>query len=174
MKKAFSLIELIIVVVIMGVVYMLAVHNLQNFKDPVTALSLQNLKVYLQKIPHTKSVELLCLDDCSSCDVLVDGEKDPNTTAFDNFIDNSIKVYRYDFNLGFQEQGKKVYFNNENIEENICFSFSVDNKGVSEQVAVQFKDKVYDYTTYLSPTPVYGSLKELVDAKNIYAKAPRK
>jgi len=161
-----------IVVVIMGVVYMLAVQNLQNFKDPATALSLQNLKAYLQSIPHTKSVELLCLDDCSSCDVLVDGEKDPDITSIDGFIDNSIKVYRYDFHLGLQEQRKKVYFNEENIEENVCFSFSIDKKGVSEQVAVKFKDRVYDYTAYLTPTPVYGSLQELVDTKDIYAKAP--
>lgn len=156
----------------MGVVYMLAVHNLQNIKDPETALSLQNLKEYLQSIPHKKSVEFLCLDDCSSCDVLIDGKKDPNITSIDDFIDDSIKVYRYDFHLGFQEQNKKVYFNEENIEEKVCFSLSVDTQGVSEQVAVKYKDKVYDYSTYLiSPTPVYGSLQELVDAKDIYTKA---
>lgn len=161
-----------IVVVVMGVVYMLAVQNLQNFKDPETALSLQNLKAYLQSIPHKKSVELLCLDDCSSCDILIDGEKDPDMTSIDDFIDDSIKVYRYDFHLGLQEQRKKVYFNEENIEENVCFSLSVDKKGVSEQVAVKFKEKVYDYSAYLIPTPVYSSLQELVDTKDIYTKAP--
>lgn len=155
----------------MGVVYMLAVHNLQNIKDPETALSLQNLKAYLQTIPHEKSVELLCLDDCSSCDVLIDGEKDPDIDSIDNFIDDSIKVYRYDFHLGFQEQPKKVYFNEENIQEKVCFSFSLDKQGVGEQVAVTFKDKVYDYTAYLTPTPLYNSLQELADAKDIYTKA---
>lgn len=172
MKKAFSLIELIIVVVIMGVVYMLAVNNLQNIKDPKTTLSLQNLKEYLQNIPHKKSVELLCLDDCTSCDVLVDGKKDPDIPSIENLINDSIKVYRYDFHLGLQEQSKKVYFNEENIEENVCFALSVDSKGVSEQVAVKFNGKVYDYTAYLRPTPVYGSLQELIDTKDIYTKAP--
>lgn len=151
---------------------MLAVQNFQNIKDPISTLTLQNLKEYLQSIPHKKSVEFLCLDDCSRCDVLIDGEKDPNITSIDDFIDDSIKVYSYDFHLGLQEQRKKIYFNEENIEENICFSLSVDKKGVSEQVAVKFKDKVYDYSTYLTPTPVYDSLEELVDTKDIYAKAP--
>ena len=170
MKSAFSLIELMIVVVIIGVVYILAVHNLQNVKDPITELTLRNLKEYLHSFPHKRSVELLCLDDCSSCDVLIDGEKDPNITSIDNFIDDSIKVYRYDFHLGLQEQDKIIYFNEENIEENVCFSLSVDKKGVSEQVAVKFKDNVYDYSTYLTPTPVYHSLEELVNTKDIYAK----
>jgi len=155
----------------MGVVYVLAVHNLQNIKDPETALTLQNLKKYLQTVPYKKNVELLCLDDCSSCDVLIDGQKDPNLKSIDNFIDNSIKIYKYDFYLGLQEQRKKIYFNEENIEENVCFSFSVDKKGVSEQVAVKFKNKVYDYTTYLTPTPVYDSLEELINTKDIYTKA---
>ena len=155
----------------MGVVYMLAVHNLQNIKDPETTLSLQNLKEYLHSIPHTKNVELLCLDDCSSCDIFIDGEKDPDINSIDDFIDDSIKVYRYNFLLGLQEQPKKIYFNEENIEENVCFSLSVDKKGVSEQVAVEFKDKVYDYTAYFTPTPVYGSLQELIDTKDIYTKA---
>lgn len=160
-----------IVVVIMGVVYVLAVHNLRNIKDSETALTLQSLKEYLHSIPHRKSVELLCLDDCSSCDVFTDGQKDPNITSIDDFIDDSIKVYRYDFHLGLQEQRKQIYFNEENTEENVCFSFSVDKKGVGEQVAVKFKDRVYDYTSYLTPTPVYSSLQELVDSKDINTKA---
>ncbi len=154
-----------IVVVIMGVVYVLSVHNWKNIKDPVTVLSLQNLKKYLQSIPHTKSVELLCLDDCSRCDIFIDGEKDPDINSIDDFIDDSIQIYRYDFYQGLQEQNKKIYFNEANIEENVCFSLSVDHKGVSEQVVVKFKNKVYDYSTYLSPTPVYNSLEEFVNTK---------
>jgi hypothetical protein len=155
-----------IVVIIMGLVYTLAIHNWQNIKDPVTLLSLQNLKKYLNSIPHTKSVELLCLDDCSSCDIFIDGQKDPDIESIDELVDDSIKIYKYDFYLGLQEQNKKVYFNEENIEENVCFSLSVDQKGVSEQVLVLFKDKVYDYSTYFSPTPVYNSLEEFLNTKD--------
>ncbi len=150
---------------------MLAVQNLQNFKDPVNTLTLQNLKAYLKSIPHDKSVELLCLDDCTRCDVIVDGEKDPDIDSIDDFIDTSVKVYTYDYYRGFQEQRKTIFFDKDNIEKNVCFSFSVDKKGVSDQVAVMFDDKVYDYTTYLTPTPVYSSLQALVDTKDINTKA---
>jgi prepilin-type N-terminal cleavage/methylation domain-containing protein len=165
LKKAFSLIELMIVIVIIGVVYTLAVSNFQNIKDGKTKITMLNLKEYLQNIPHEKSVELLCLDACSSCDVFVDGKKYMDSALFDDFIDDSVEIYRYDFLLGAQEQSKKVYFNSENIEEDVCFSFAVDKQGVSEQVLVEFKDKVYDFTTHIGSVGVYDSIQELMDAK---------
>lgn len=168
-KAAFSLIELIIVVVIMGVVYTLAVTSFQTLKSEETKTSLENLKEYLQSIPHGKSVELLCLDECMSCSIFVDGEKYSSTSPFDNILDDSIKIYRYDFFLGVQEESKKVYFNSEDVEEDVCFSYGVDKKGVGDQVLVEFKDKVYDFSTYLSSVPVYSSLREAAEAKEILA-----
>jgi len=162
LKKAFSLIELLIVILIIGIVYTLSVGNFKKIKDESTKLTLQNLKEYLQKFPHEKSVRLLCLDDCSSCDILVDGEK---LKEIKGLLDKSVRVYRYDFNLGMQDKSREVYFNSENVEEDVCFSYSVDKKGVGDQVIVEFKDKVYDFSIYLSSTPVYDSLEEVVEAK---------
>jgi len=161
-KKAFSLIELLIVILIIGVVYTLSIGNFKKMEDESKKLTLKNLKEYLQNFPHDKSVELLCLDDCSSCDVFVDGEK---TVEIDDFLDKSIKIYRYDFYTGIQEQSRKTFFNSEGIEEDICFSYTLDKKGVGDQMIVEFKDKVYDFSTYLGSTPVYSSLEEVADVK---------
>lgn len=163
MHRAFSLIELMIVIVIMGSVYMLAVNKFELIKEVTTEISMRNLKEYLQKIPHEKSVEILCLNNCSSCDLLVDGKKEAD--SIDDFIDASVEVYRWDLFSGVQEQSKKVFFNEDGVEKNVCFSFSVDKRGIGDQVLVKFKNKVYDYTTYLDETPVYASLQEFVDVK---------
>lgn len=168
-RRGFSLIELLIVVVIMGVVYTLSISGFQNIQEGKTRITLQNLKEYLNKIPRDKSVEFLCLDKCSSCDIFVDGELYSETGAFDDFLDDSIRVYRYDFLQGAQEITKKVYFNSEEVEEDVCFSYSLNKKGVGEQVLVEFKEKVYDYTSYLTPTPLYTSLQEAVEAKESLA-----
>ena len=149
----------------MGVVYTLAVTNFQNLNTSEAKVSLVSLKEYLQKIPHEKSVELLCLDDCLTCSVLVDSKVHSKTSAFDDIIDESIAVYRYDFFTGMQENSKKVYFNSEEVEEDVCFSYSVDKNGAGDQVIVELKDKVYDFTTYLVITPVYNSLEEVAQAK---------
>ncbi len=155
MKKAFSLIELLIVILIIGIIYTLSVGNFKKIKDGSEKLELKNLKTYLQNIKHEQNVELICLDECSSCDIFVDGEK-YTKKSIDNFLDKSVKVYRYDFNLGMIE---KEYTNG------VCFSFLVDKKGVGDQVFVEYKGKVYDYTTYLKATQVYTSLQDASDAK---------
>ncbi|WP_229855100.1 hypothetical protein [Candidatus Sulfurimonas marisnigri] len=139
--------------------------NFQNLKGSNTEVSLKNLKEYLYSIPHTKSVELLCLDNCMRCSVLVDSKEYNSTSAFDDIIDDSIRVYRYDFYTGIQEQSQKVHFNSENVQENVCFSYSVDKKGVGDQVIVEFKERVYDFSTHLSSSTVYSSLQEMAKSK---------
>lgn len=162
MRKAFSLIELMIVIVIIGVVYTLASTKFQTIGEESTHVSLENLKIYLQKFPHTKDVRLLCLEDCSSCDIFVDGKKQ---ATINDFLDKSVKVYRYDFSYGAMEQTKEVYFNKDNVEKYVCFSYTVDKQGVGEQVFIEFKGIVYDFSNYLAPIGIYSSLQKAVDAK---------
>ncbi len=154
--------ELLIVILIVGLVFALSVGNFKKKKDEPQKLTLKTLKEYLQSFPHDKSVKILCLEDCSSCSIFVDGE---NVKEIEDFLDKSIELYRYDFYTGIDEQSREVYFNSEDVEKDVCFSYSVDKKGVGKQLIVKFKEKVYDFSTYLNPTPVYSSLEELVDAK---------
>lgn len=161
-KKAFSLIELLIVIVIIGVVYNLSVTNFQKRSDEVENITLLNLKKYLKSLDYKESAKLLCLDNCRSCDILVDGEK---SIHLEDFLDESVKVYRYDYLSGAQEIMQEVYFNEEDIQEDVCFSYTVDKNGIGDQVFVEFKESVYDYTTYLIPTQKYNSLEEVIETK---------
>ena len=63
------------------------------------------------------------------------------------------------------EQSNRVYFNSEDVEEEVCFSYSIGKNGVGDQVIVEFKDKVYDFSTYLGSISVYNSLEELLEVK---------
>ena len=157
-----------IVIVIIGVVYTLAVVQLQNVKDEQFTPTFLNLKEYLSSFLKEggESARLICLDDCSECGVYVDGEK---AHSFESFFDESIEVYRYDFLLGAMRRRDAVYFNHENVQENVCFSFEMYNNGVSEQSLVVYDKKVYDYTLYFDKTPSYDSLDELVADKQSVA-----
>lgn len=152
-----------IVIVIMGVIYTLGVTSFPKKEDKVEHLSLLNLKEYLQSLEYEKEVRFLCLDECESCDILVDGDK--NTTV-ESFIDDTVHMYRYDYLLGSVEKRADVYFNTEDVQENVCFSYTVDKQGIGDQVLVEYKDKVYDFSTYLTPTKKYASLDEAIDAKS--------
>jgi len=152
---------------IMGVVYTLAVTNFQRVADESQRVGLDTLRVYLHtRVLYENNVKFICLDDCSSCRVFADGKVvEELNGSFDGFLDESIKVYRYDISSGVQEITKEIYFNSEDIEESVCFSYTVDKKGVGDQVFIEFKNRVYDYTSYFSPVPTYKSVEAIVEAK---------
>ena len=162
MKKAFTLIELLIVIIIMGVVYRLAINNFAKLSDESQKLTLQNLREYLNSLPHAKSVKLLCLDDCEECSIYIDGVKNKE---IDGFLDHSVRSYRYEFSYGFVETQKEVVFDKHDVQKDVCFSYKIDKKGVGDQVLVEYKDGFYDLGAYIQKTPYYTSMQEVVDAK---------
>lgn len=165
--KAFSLIELLIVILIVGIVYTLAISGFENLKDKKAQKpTLLNLKSYFSKLEYKNEVKLLCLDGCETCLVYIDGELNQKLSDnFDGFLDQSVKSYSFNINTGLQLVRESIYFNSEDVSENVCFSFSVDKKGVSDQVIVEYKNSVYDFTTHLNPTKKYASTSEVIDEK---------
>lgn len=164
MKKGFSLVELMIVIVIIGIIYTLAVSKLHNVGQEKLQPTFANLKEYLATFlqEDAKEVRLLCLDSCESCSIYVNGVKQKE---IESFFDASVEVYRYEFNQGFIRKERNLFFNQEGRDEDICFSFSMNKSLVSDQVVVLYKQKAYDYTTYFTPTKVYGNLEEVLEAK---------
>lgn len=161
-RGAFSLIELMIVIVIMGVVYTLSVNSFKSVGEESSSVNLNNLKEYLVSLKAKKNAKILCLDECSSCDILVDGEK---KAVLDDFLDDSVVVYRYEYLTGVQEKMKEIYFNEDDVQEDVCFSYSVDSKGVGDQVLVEFREKVYDFTNYFEGTQTYENMQEAIQSK---------
>jgi prepilin-type N-terminal cleavage/methylation domain-containing protein len=165
-KRAFTLIELLIVVIIIGVVYSLAVTKLQKVGDATASLSLKTLKSYLFSLEFEKESRLICFEDCSSCDIYLDGKIEKKLSKnFDDFIDDSIKVYRYEHLSGFEELEPELFFNDEDNEENVCFSFSIDKKGVSDQVIVEYKEKTYDFTPFTKEPKIYNNLDDVAQER---------
>ena len=157
-----------IVIVIIGVIYTLAIGKLDGVAEEKMKPSFTNLKEYLQTFikDDAQYARLLCLDDCSSCDIYVD---DTKIQSVEHFLDDSLEVYRYDFLQGAVRKKEEVFFNEEGVQESVCFSFSVDKSGVADQVIVLYKEKAYDYTHFFEPTEVYDNLEELVDTKESLA-----
>jgi len=154
-----------IVIVIIGVIYTLAVSKLQNVGAEKLTPSLLNLKAYLLTYikEDVREVKMLCLDSCQTCSVYVDGIKQEE--PIEPFFDASVEVYRYDFNQGAVRKKDTVFFNEEGRQEDVCFSFNMNKNSISDQVIVVYKEKAYDYTTYFNSTKVYAHLEELLEAK---------
>lgn len=156
-----------IVIVIIGVVYTLAITKLQTFGEQKIPPTFANLKEYLLSyMEEAKSVKLLCLDDCSECTIYRDDKKIKNIKSF---FDSSVEVYRYDFLQGVIQKRKDVFFNEEDVQENVCFSLSVAKNSVADQVLVVYKSKAYDYSNYFSKVSVYDTLDDAEQEKQIIA-----
>ena len=152
-----------IVIVIVGVVYTLAITKLKTVGEERVKLTLSNLKEYLLNVDKEAEVtRLLCLDDCSKCSIYVDGKK---VQDIKGFFDSSIKTYSYNSLQGATRVQNAVFFNKEGIQEQVCFSLNVTNDGTANQYLVVYKGKTYDYATMFKKRRVYDSLEEAVEAK---------
>ena len=147
---------------LIGIIYTLAVGNFKKIAKENSTLNLENLKEYLLSFKPTKNVKILCLDDCLSCEIFVDKN---HTQTIENFLDESVNIYKYDSLYGYTELEQEVYFNSEDIEEDVCFSYEINKAGVGDQVLVEFKNKFYDYTGYFSKIGVYNSLDKAKEAR---------
>lgn len=161
-RAAFSLIELLIVIMIIGVVYTLIITNFKQIANKEANLDLKNLKEYLSSLEFKKRAKIICLDDCSRCNILLD-ENLSNT--IDGFLDETVRQYRFDNLYGYVELEREVSFNVENLEEDVCFSYELDTKGVGSQVLVEYKGKFYDFTSYFTKLKVYDSIEDAREFK---------
>lgn len=153
-KKAFSLIELLIVILIIGLLYTLSVDNFKQIDKAGEPVSLKNLKEYMLKQDFNNTAEVKCTNSCLSCSLHIDSNQ---TTEIDSFVDNSVELYRYDFSFGMIpiEQEHKV-----------CFSYKINKKGAGEQMFVKYKNKVYNFSNYFTPIKTYETLSQARKAQD--------
>jgi len=153
-----------IVIVIMGVVYTLVITKLQTADVKKAPLGFKNLKPVLAKLAKESGAEvrLWCFDDCSEC-MLYSGTT--KLKEVKSFFDDSVSSYTYDYLRGVTQKKLDVFFDENDVQKDVCFTFGVDVQGISDQILVVFKEKTYDYTNYFSDVDIYNSMQEAVDMK---------
>lgn len=166
MRSAFSLIELLIVVVIVGVVYTLALPNFDLLKRyEAKELSLENLRDFLQNMPHEETLSLFCIDACHECFVVRDGERVKEQDAlFKDFVDESVAFYTYDSLQGMQKKELGFYSMDAYKMQELCFAYTINDALQGSELYIAYRGKVYDYTSLFAPK-TYASLQEAFEAK---------
>ena len=164
LKRAFTLLELIVVVMIMGIVYIFAIGSLEKIRQKNEHLlpTLGNLKSFLLAKNFEKEARFVCFDDCTACTLLLDGEKSRNIS---NFFDSSPLIYRYDPTLGVQQTDPDPFFDENGVEKEVCFSYRVYKDGIGDQLFVEYHRKVYDFSDYFEDARLYDSIEDLANKK---------
>ncbi len=150
---AFSLLELLIVIVIISLSYMLVFGSMQKTQNKPKAMGIENLKSTLseQGLLHTDS-ELFCLDKCQKCYLYQNGE----TTEYEGDLAlKEIAVYR----MGEDEKLEKVDFGRYN-DHTVCLRFRLHHNGSSSQMVIRDRTGTYYLPALFGETIKAASLEE--------------
>ncbi len=147
-SKAFTLFELLIVVVLISILYGVFVHKLSRPKQSKTdQLTLMNLKSFLLDIPFKRKIEVICLEPCKECNIYIDNKKS-KSDAFSLF--KSVPNVYFPDNFG---QLKTVNFlaqvDKNDAINNVCFKYTLLNNKSGSYYALEDDGDYYLFDPYM-------------------------
>jgi prepilin-type N-terminal cleavage/methylation domain-containing protein len=158
MKKGFSLIELLVVIIIISIVYFLGFSGVELGSNKPKALTALNLKSNIVKSDiFTSEATLLCVNDCRSCYL----RKGINSAfeAYEHGIDlKGTKAYTLDEreSLLHLEYGRYQ-------DQKICLILDFYKNGSSTQIILKNKSGIYFLPAFFGIPKKVASLEEAKD-----------
>ncbi len=158
-KKAFTLIELIIVIVLISTTYFLVFSNDSfSVKKDEKILDLFNLKEYLlNNFEFEKELSFLCIEDDYSCYIKKDGILDKNFKVT-NFFKTEPDIYQYN------SDEEKVEFEKlrvDNVNHNVIFELKINSDyKTNEFIADTLDSGVFVFNSIFTQPKKYKSLND--------------
>jgi len=157
-KKAFTLIEIILVVAIISIIYSLA---LDNFKFPTNikkiSIDIKNIPVYMKKFGANS--KLVCIEDGKRC--LVYDSENKITKEIKNLFLSKPIVYKYDKNL------EEIYFADIELKHldrfEVCFEYNIDKYNKSGDMIVEYDNKFYIFNSINNEVITLESSADIYD-----------
>ncbi|WP_345975703.1 prepilin-type N-terminal cleavage/methylation domain-containing protein [Sulfurimonas sp. HSL3-7] len=164
-RRAFTLLELLLVVVIIGVIYGLVINSMQKINDKESALGFESLPSFVQTFHQRNHVALICTDNCKACALYVDGEKVKDD--IDPFMEKErvLRFWSYNTNTGTQELRFTPIFDEDDREFDVCFKYEIFEDGSSSEMIIETQKHSYDYRGLLKPPARYSSLQALEESR---------
>ena len=156
-RSAFTLIELILVITIIGIVAALAGNRLSTLSDHASVLTPLTMKNYLSAFHSNKRLDLLCYDKCSRCD-LWEGDKRIRTGLT---LESASPITVFSFNrYGHLIASDPVIYSYKNEMREGNFIFSLYPDGTSTPLILETSDYFIAYRP-LSASPISGNEDEI-------------
>ncbi len=159
-RKAFTLFELMIVVVIIGLVYGLVITNFST-KKALKLSHLENIKDALMPLwSKGKRVEILLYDKCSKGVVFINDKlKDEYkpTIILSDF--KKITAYRDDISGTPKEIEWKSFLLNKKVEKS-CFDFTIFPNGSSTSYILKRDEQYYVFPPYFGDVNITDNMDE--------------
>ena len=164
-KKAFTLIELMLVIILISIVSYLAFSNFNINSPKKYKISLENIKEFmLKKFEYNDRISLSCFEDEKlNCYVFIDDILNKNI-KIENLFEEIPQVYNYDKDLSDLEF---LAIKIENIEYKPFFVLEIDKDKKHKNIVLDTMDeRVYVYHSLFLKAIEYKSTNEILDNFN--------
>ena len=141
-KKAFTLIELVLVIILTSTIYFLAFSSFSSQEKKEFKVSIENIKAFLlDNFSYENELSLKCIEDnTKNCYVFIDKSIDKNI-KIENLFEEIPSVYNYDKELS------NFLFNKvriENSEYEVFFDLTINKDRKHKNIVIEMEDsKVY-------------------------------
>ena len=151
-RKGFSLLELIIVVMIISISYMLVFSSMQEGAKEPKALTPLNLKSNLLDNNITGEREFICINNSSVCYIYKNGVIIPYTNKISL---KDITIYKIDS----EDNTYKVEYGRYD-DNKISLRFTIYSNGSSTQMIIKHRDLFFYLPTFFGKPQIVNSLDE--------------
>jgi prepilin-type N-terminal cleavage/methylation domain-containing protein len=158
-RSGMSLFELIVVVIIIGVVYSLAVISLKSEKAITSTMSLSSLKTTLLSLSRQREIRMLCDVACRECRIYDHEGKLLRRLV----LDSDTPIHRYGFNRfgELQRWGDAVMAIEGRLIQG-CFEITLSPDGTITPLILKNNTTFYLYTPLGEDKPYVSSSEEEV------------
>lgn len=165
-KKGFTLIELIIVIILISTTYFLIFSN-TNFdvKKETKRLDLFNLKDYLlDNFEFEKEISFSCIEENFSCFIKVDDKLDKDFKVL-NFFKIKPEVYEYS-NIETKVDFKELRI--DNLNHNVIFELKISADYKTNEFIIDTQDeKIFVFNSIFTKPKIYKTLNESFEVFNL-------
>lgn len=163
-RSAMSLFELIVVVIIVGILYSLAIFTFKNEKATPPAMNLSSIKTTLLSLSEQREIRMHCDASCEECSIFDHTGKVLTTLT----LVSDTPVHRYGFNRfgELQRWGNAVVSNDGRLTQG-CFDVTLSPDGAITPFILKSGNTFYVYTP-LGENKPYMSTSEKEVRKFIF------
>jgi prepilin-type N-terminal cleavage/methylation domain-containing protein len=150
-KNAFTLLELLIVIVLMSVVAITIVSSIPR-KSAVGSLGIADIGTIADRL-HVPAGELVCYDDCKKCLLRIPGQKD-RPAKWKASVKGAYTVNRYG-------EERKIDFGRIGDRE-ICLRFRYGENGSTSRMIIATDSGFYYVPSYFGEARKFPTLRKAV------------
>ena len=160
-RKAFSLIELLIVIFIVALVYFLGFDTISWTPQKNTQINILNLKNTIQKSDYYEGYgKLICLNKCQTCYFQTDINAPLTHIKNPINLGKNISIYKLDRD----DMLTKIDFGRYQ-DKKVCLMIDFYKNGSSTQIVIENSSGIYFLSSYFNTSTKVDSLS---DAKSLW------